>query len=583
MADINGLNVNRLLKITLRTASSPSCTLGTLTIHLHHTSRLIQIQGGFMMPDSTMGPIWFAENLLLPMFKERGVASIPHIQNINSAILSLKTTKPQPNQRPLPDNPSKKCGGCLKTFSNNACPMPCTTCAKFFHKTSCWKSHRCGDSTSQGVSLITSAPSSFLALPPLTQRSLPVKRSAANITCFEIDSDDDDDIPTPLIVDSQPTFSLLPGLLSYTTSMAAPPCLPPPLLEFSSSPAPGTTTASNLVPASQPPPKKQKKNSVPVSKDAIDNELLRRELNAASAKITSLERELKTSMETCSILSERIKYFEDKETQQIHDKYFSQEQPSSGHTQSDSTDLPSPPPAGSCSSPSPTPSSSLLGSPTTTPPERAPPPPPSGPSTAQDRADASACPPSSASPPPTSPPVPTSTSGPTVNINTTRPSVPMPSGHCHCTLELAIMRNQIESINHQLSALTNASNPVPPPPSEPMNTSSNVLPDPATTVHNDGQPEAPEDAISSENRNSQASQTEPPPHPRTRQTKPRVQLNTPPAQAPPPTSRPPVWLPGRAPASLSQPSCWPPRSARSRQSTRTRRAPVPVSDLIDLN
>ena len=166
--------------------------------------------------------------------------------------------------------------------------MPCTTCAKFFHKTSCWKSHRCGDSTSQGVSLITSAPSSFLALPPLTQRSLPVKRSAANITCFEIDSDDDDDIPTPLIVDSQPTFSLLPGLLSYTTSMAAPPCLPPPLLEFSSSPAPGTTTASNLVPASQPPPKKQKKNSVPVSKDAIDNKLLRRELNAASAKNTSL-------------------------------------------------------------------------------------------------------------------------------------------------------------------------------------------------------------------------------------------------------------------------------------------------------
>ena len=39
-ADTNGLMVNRLLKIALKTATTPPCSIGTLSIHLHHTSRL---------------------------------------------------------------------------------------------------------------------------------------------------------------------------------------------------------------------------------------------------------------------------------------------------------------------------------------------------------------------------------------------------------------------------------------------------------------------------------------------------------------------------------------------------------------
>ena len=81
-----------------------------------------------------------------------------------------------------------------------------------------------------------------------------------------------------------------------------------------------------MPPASQPPPKKQKKNAVPVYKEAIENELLRRELNAASARVTSLDRELTSYKETVPILSERIKYFEDQHTRQVDDHYFSQEQ-----------------------------------------------------------------------------------------------------------------------------------------------------------------------------------------------------------------------------------------------------------------
>ena len=65
MTDTNGLSVNTLLKISLRTATTPPCILGSLSIHLHHTTRLVQIQGNFKMPDSSLGPVWFAEHVVL--------------------------------------------------------------------------------------------------------------------------------------------------------------------------------------------------------------------------------------------------------------------------------------------------------------------------------------------------------------------------------------------------------------------------------------------------------------------------------------------------------------------------------------
>ena len=230
--DINGLVENRLLKISLKTATVPTCSLGTLSIHLRHSTRLVQIQASFMMPDSTMAPVWFVENVLLPMFKERGNVSSKHIQGINNAILALNTI---PNQdKPLSDAPStKSCGGCLKLFKGKACPVPCTTCAKFFHKTTCWKSHQCGgiSSTSSPPSITsTISPVTFSSLQPLAfsahqpitfsssqppSRTLPVKRTAANITCFEIDSDDDEELSPPTVSTKQPTVTLHPDLLGF--------------------------------------------------------------------------------------------------------------------------------------------------------------------------------------------------------------------------------------------------------------------------------------------------------------------------------------------------------------------------------
>ena len=80
-------------------------------------------------------------------------------------------------------------------------------------------------------------------------------------------------------------------------------------------------------PPSAPPTKKFKKNSIQTSKEGIENELLKREINTASARIASIDRELQTYKETCSILTERIKFFEDQKNKELSDKYFSQIHP----------------------------------------------------------------------------------------------------------------------------------------------------------------------------------------------------------------------------------------------------------------
>ena len=596
-ADINGLIVNRLLKISLRTATVPSCTLGTLSIHLHHSTRLIQIQGSFMMPDSTMAPIWFAENLLLPMFKERGASSSSHIQSINNAILSLQTTRGQSEQGSLPGNPMKECGGCLKNFTGNACPMPCTSCAKFFHKTSCWKTHRCGDSFSHGISSATSAPPSFSSLPPLTQRSHPKKRAAANITHFEIDSDDDDEPEAPATIGRQPTISIHPDLLSYSAaSPAVLPSLSPSLMP--SLPLP--STSSILLPAAQPPPKKQKRNAVPVSKEAIDNELLRREINAASAKITSLDRELKTSQETCSILSERIKFFEDQHTNQLFEKYFSPGNPtnpnSNNPAQSSDHIPPSPPP------------------PATAPPPVA----PSSPPPATEPSPPSPCPPlqsdvntlvsslssplSRQPPPNTSPHV-----SPAEQLGTSpapQPSVPPPGSQCHCLSLLSEMKVKLVGMNQQLSILTNFVNVYmssqhsrlpsddPPPsnqsPPEPPS-SDDATPETSTTTPSDSNPGLDPHQSHEQNQNTpnpeEATTPTPsdiPAQPKQRYQKRRVLLPTP--SQPPCYPRPPVWLPGRAPPPQA-PASWQPRQGRSKSRPRQRGNASPkepsVADLIN--
>ena len=599
------------------------------------------------------------------MFKERGNVSSKHIQGINNAILALNTI---PNQdKPLSDAPStKSCGGCLKLFKGKACPVPCTTCAKFFHKTTCWKSHQCGgiSSTSSPPSITsTISPVTFSSLQPLAfsahqpitfsssqppSRTLPVKRTAANITCFEIDSDDDEELSPPTVSTKQPTVTLHPHLLEFIPSslpISAPPSIslpgsstfsfqtastsalqshpfqatipgPTPVISAPdpsfSLPAFQTPPIISLPPASQPPPKKQKKNSVPVSKEAIENELLRRELNAASARVTSLDRELTSYKETVAILSERIKYFEDQHTRQVHDHYFSQEQVSE-NTPDIPTYQPSPAPPAAPAPPSPTscPPPAAHTEPETRSSETRPQSP--CPTSHSDRTPpvlpSDYPPPGPAVPPPTE--------------AAPRPSVPAPSGHCNCVLELAAVKFQIHDINQQLALLsalphdratdtpsgTQPEQPRPgtapgsqpaqpgtPPGYQPEQPGPGSAPGPQPAQPGTApgyQPEQPRPDIAPGSQPEQpgiaqeSPQEQPPPeinrNYNTRiRNRPRRRV---PPSSPPLSSGPSVWLPGRAPSQPHHtPSSWPPLPARHSYSRSERNLPrhEPVN-LIDLN
>ena len=622
--DMNGLAVNTLLKISLKTASTPASILGSLTIHLHHTTRLIQIQGNFKMPDSTPGPVWFAEHVALPMFKERGKFSSHHILGINNAILSLQHGNTQSVQRPLPEVPAnKRCGGCQRAFNGKACPMPCPDCAKFFHKTTCWKSHSCSNGSSAAALApppITPAYSASTAAPSLVHplgitRTLPVKRPAANITYFEVDSDDDEEgthTPAPR---NEPPLSLNPDLLQLlsdavppttltiagSTSVFSPPVstvqapvsAPPSItmehqtalqpcvssllslpssLQLQPSSFSISTTSEPTFPVSEPsrpPSKKQKKNSVPISKEAIENELLKRELDAASARITSLERELSTFKEKCFILTERIKFFEDQHTKNLHDQYFPPEpaqppivtrpamQPSPCSASGPTTSAPAAPP---CSSPSAIPpapadvpqwlpqvcSSSSFTAYSASQPTQAAYNLGDDPETELDletqQSQSVSAPPSANCAPSCSVPPSAACSS---SCSPPRLPAPQSSDPCQCMHEISILKHQVSLITQELATLA--------PPSR---------------------ADVGVQARRSENERNQ----------RIRRTwslgrRPSPPNNTPAYQ------RPPVWLPGHMPPPQPHQTSWHPQARGSRTSSAGRRGTShPTSmNLIDLN
>ena len=147
--DTTGFNEKILFKFSISTATVPVCILGNAAVHLHLTTRLIQVQGGQRMPDTSPIATWFSDNVVIPLLK--GQASLTKvdrsiIDSINSAILSTQgSTQNKSQKKTLPTN-SKHCGGCKKAFESRSNIVPCPACAKFYHKAH-FKDHVCSGST----------------------------------------------------------------------------------------------------------------------------------------------------------------------------------------------------------------------------------------------------------------------------------------------------------------------------------------------------------------------------------------------------------------------------------------------------
>ena len=63
----SGLESTRLIHFSFMNEEN---ILGGVAVHLHHSTRTIQIQGSQIMPDSARAALWFLNNFVTDRFKE---------------------------------------------------------------------------------------------------------------------------------------------------------------------------------------------------------------------------------------------------------------------------------------------------------------------------------------------------------------------------------------------------------------------------------------------------------------------------------------------------------------------------------
>ena len=86
--------------------SQGNLSLGGVTIHLHHTTRNVQIQGSSIMPDNKLAPVWFVDNVLKDRFSQLAKSQAYNISAFNKAVGDMATTHMEQV------NTKSVCGGC---------------------------------------------------------------------------------------------------------------------------------------------------------------------------------------------------------------------------------------------------------------------------------------------------------------------------------------------------------------------------------------------------------------------------------------------------------------------------------------
>ena len=121
--------------VFFRLGSNHKVSKGGVTMHLHHTKRKLQIQGGALMPDKTKSPIWFVQNVIGKRFLKLAKSKAFDVSNFNQTIRDLVSSQ---------SNSNPSCAACHIQFTGRSQPELCWHCSKYFHK-KCHqsKSHVC--------------------------------------------------------------------------------------------------------------------------------------------------------------------------------------------------------------------------------------------------------------------------------------------------------------------------------------------------------------------------------------------------------------------------------------------------------
>ena len=119
--DATGVEESRVLHLNLGNPDCPPHAKVTLT--LHHTARLVQVQGGAKMYDGSKAALWFLSYYIKQKFEYEAKLKKYDISKVNKSINEKFSTRSSslPSQGP-------KCSHCLKLFIANSIPVLCPFC-----------------------------------------------------------------------------------------------------------------------------------------------------------------------------------------------------------------------------------------------------------------------------------------------------------------------------------------------------------------------------------------------------------------------------------------------------------------------
>ena len=334
--DVTGVEESRVLHLQLTT----SVVSANVTVTLHHTTRLVQIQGGTKMPNKYKAATWFLESYVRQKFEYQAGVQKYDISKFNKAIRDMFSNV----STNITTEASKdhSCAHCDKTFKSNSVPVLCTFCLKQAHKS------KCKPCTAFTLLPESSTPVEAAAADGRHNQESQHKRPRLSPDILPVDS-------APIVTAiCPPTVSVTPSFLSLrstsvtSTSTITPSITPslapisltcPPITTRSHTTAAVTSSLSLPVPTSsvlsRPSSqsttlnpslgrntKHSKKSAQAASPEQSEINFLKLQLNTAITRITQLDNEISDYEKRVQILLTTVKSYEERDNKTAYEENF---------------------------------------------------------------------------------------------------------------------------------------------------------------------------------------------------------------------------------------------------------------------
>ena len=125
---VDNTNANVTAAINFSLSNPDKSSAGNVHLHLHHTTRRIQLQGSSLVHGETRAPVWYMEKVLLGLFnklaRDKSVDILEFNNGVHEAISKCKNI--QSNQA--------KCSACNAFFIGRSLQETCPLCKLKFHR-----------------------------------------------------------------------------------------------------------------------------------------------------------------------------------------------------------------------------------------------------------------------------------------------------------------------------------------------------------------------------------------------------------------------------------------------------------------